>query len=236
MRMPARIISVPAAGSQLNVNVGRRERFVGAGPNTSSPGQANVTVHGASARNALTGRDVDQREDRDDDQVRRVGLDDLAAVVGRVASPPARRRAVPRPVRGASRSCARWSPGSSPSVSPAVAPPLPMAAVACAGSARSGDSGGLPHPQQPHDGGRRHERGDDVGERHRDVVGGDELGDAEGEPRDDGRQPGLADAALAVDDEDQHQRDDDGEDRRLPADHRAEGVHVQAAGRRSRRR
>lgn len=53
MTSPARIMSEPAAASQLSVKVALACGSP-APVSTSSPGQANVTVHGSSARAALT--------------------------------------------------------------------------------------------------------------------------------------------------------------------------------------
>ena len=99
----------------------------------------------------------------------------------------------------------------------------------------------LPDPEQKHNGSCGHQRGDDIGQRHGDVVGGDELGESEGDAGDDGGQPRLPDPAFAVHHEDQDQGHDHRQQRRLPSDHAAErvdgetGVVVDARGHRGQR-
>ena len=85
--------------------------------------------------------------------------------------------------------------------------------------------GRLPDLQEAHHGQRGGERGDDVGQLDRDVVRADELGERERAATDQCHRPRLPDAAPAVHDGDQRERHEDGEDRRLPTDHRPESVH-----------
>jgi hypothetical protein len=54
VRMPARIISVPAAGSHPNVKV-MDDRGLPLAPRISRPGHGNFTVQGVPARASLTG-------------------------------------------------------------------------------------------------------------------------------------------------------------------------------------
>ena len=79
-----------------------------------------------------------------------------------------------------------------------------------------------PQPQVAGDGAEGGEGRNDVGQLDGDVVRRDELCDCErraGQQRDG---PGLAQATAAVDDVDDHQRHEQGQERELAPDHRAE--------------
>ena len=191
---PAMTSRVPAAGSQLSLNC------VSTGSpallTMSQPGPVEEVGPGLLGQEVHDGGDVGDREDRDDHEVRRVGAQHLGPVVGRAAaaSPPAcatghggRAAAAGRRRRCAATACrvVRSAPAS------------------CLGALGGQHLGRLPDPHQQHQRAGGQQRGDDVGELHRDVVGGHELGDREDAAGEQGRQPGLAYAAPAVDD--QHQ-------------------------------
>src|SRR4051812_28380382 len=88
--------------------------------------------------------------------------------------------------------------------------------------------GRFPYLEESDHGEHGRERSNDVRQLDRDVVRRDELHDAEREGADEDDGPGLADATQAVDDEDEDERDDQSHERRLPADHRAEVLLVEA--------
>jgi hypothetical protein len=70
--------------------------------------------------------------------------------------------------------------------------------------------------------------GADVGELGGDVVGRGELGDGEGDSAGQGGHPGVAQAATAVHEPDQHQGHDERQQRRLTAHHGRHGVQGQS--------
>ena len=73
------------------------------------------------------------------------------------------------------------------------------------------------------------QRRDDVRQRNRHEVRRGVLGEREHDPADDCDRPRLAQAAPAIHDGDQREGDEQRQDRRLPPDHRAEGVARQPA-------
>ena len=92
--------------------------------------------------------------------------------------------------------------------------------LALGGEASRGLRGalGLPHAKERDGGGEADERGGDVGEFDRDVRRADPLGNRERDARDESDGPRVPDAAAAVGEDEEEQRHEDGDDRRLVPD------------------
>ena len=238
------IISVPAAGSQPSVKV-IDDSGLPLAPTTSSPGHGNFTVHGSLGQRVLDrGPMLAIEKMRDDDQVRRVGPGDLGPAVAadrtgvagglpdsrspRLSCRPAVAEHVTRggppspPGGGAPGPSGAGLPSRRPPAPASIAPPGSRPPVRRAGpatrpAARRAAAARRRRPRQ--------QRGDDVGQRHRDVVRRRRTA----RRRTPCRRPAAAGQAWRrprrpSTTSDQHERDDDRQDRGLPADHRAERV------------
>ena len=211
---PAMTSMVPAAGSQLNLNcVSHRVARAVGDVETRPVEEVGERLLGQEVHD---GGDVGDREDHDDHEVRRVGPQHVgrgcrstgrSALTGRrsrstVADAAGRRR------RAASASrCASVDLGRRPRR-----------------LRRSSTSAGCHTRTQQDQRAGGQQRGDDVGRAARRCSWRSRTGPRRRRaPASEGRQPGLAHAAPAVDDEDQDQRHDERQDRRLPADHRRRG-------------
>jgi hypothetical protein len=125
----------------------------------------------------------------------------------------------------------RRSSAASPTDPPAIAgrrPPAADRGLSAPGAWR-------PNAGEPHHRSDGNERGDDVGELDRNVIGNGELGDREAEPCDQRGRPTFAQSSPSIHHEHQYERDDQREERSLATDHRAEVVDRQAGHLRERR-
>jgi hypothetical protein len=86
----------------------------------------------------------------------------------------------------------------------------------------------LPEPQHHQDRGDRDDGGNDVGQFHGEVVGGDELGNGEGNACHQCHGPGLLHAPAPVHDEHEQERHEQRDERGLPSGHRGQVVERQA--------
>ena len=184
---------------------------------TSRPGQANFEA-GVGLQEMQRRAERGHREQRHHDQVRREGHQGLAACRPDRSWPTRHRRFQHRPTGRTGRPAepANRQTGAGGTDRVQVENTL-----------GGDDLRRLPHPQQQHQRQRPGQRRDDVGDLVGEEVRAEELRDTEGNPADQGGEPGLPDAAASVDHQHQDQRDEDREDRGLPAHHGAEEVRVQ---------